>query len=200
MKNKVFTFAIIVLIISLLIAPISLATNVESKETNIENKEQEKIDETTKLNQESSTEKKEAIENSLNNVNSDELVNLDRKEMLKEETNNNEQKETENQESEDSIDEHKKLAEQKNEEKTIEDGIYEICSSVDNSKIINISNTTYSNGTNINIGTNKHLKKQKFYIIYDKEKKAYIIKALQGNKVLDIECRKKRKLYECSII
>ena len=200
MKKKVFNFAIVVLIISLLITPISLATNVESKDTNIENKEQEKIDETTKLNQESSTEKKEAIENSINNVNSDEPVNSDKKEMIKEETSNNEQKKIENQESEDSIDEHKKLSEQKNEEKIIEDGIYEICSSVDNSKIINISNTTYSNGTNINIGMNKHLKKQKFYITYNKEIDAYIIRALQGNKVLDIECRKKRKLYKCTII
>lgn len=72
------------------------------------------------------------------------------------------------------------------ENSTIQDGIYEICSSENQKMAVSINNSSYSNCTNIDLETNNHLKRQKFHIYYDKDKKAYIIKSLQGNKVLDI--------------
>ena len=73
----------------------------------------------------------------------------------------------------------------------IEDGIYEICSSANESKVISIQNNTYSNSTNICLETNNHLKRQKFYITFDESKKSYIIKSMQGNKAVDIYAGRK---------
>lgn len=83
----------------------------------------------------------------------------------------------------------------------VEDGIYEICPSANEKLSISVQNNTYSNTTNIRLENNNHLKRQKFYIYFDQTKKAYVIKALKENKVLDVSGGRKEnysnvQLYE----
>lgn len=71
-------------------------------------------------------------------------------------------------------------------EKTIEEGIYEIVSAKDSSKFITIDNTS-----NAVINTNLNSKRQKFKVSYKDE--YYIIQALDNNEVLDVAGGKKEE-------
>lgn len=205
MKKILFNLIIIMLICSIFFTTSSIAFNNENE---TDNKTQTQEQEEQKLEQNNNDidnttlqeEKKENIEIE------EEKVEQEKSVETTEDTDSTENMEiTENIEIPESVESEENTvqlrATKSINKQIIENGIYEICSVADQNKVINAENNNYSNLTNINLGTNKKLKRQKFYITYDSEKEAYIIKSMQGNQVLDVDGGRKQdstnvQLYE----
>ena len=74
-----------------------------------------------------------------------------------------------------------------NTQKTIDQGIYEITSAVNNSLSLDVTNSIIDNGTNIRVHNLNHADNQKWEIIYDKDGYYKILSYLATNKVLDVK-------------
>lgn len=68
----------------------------------------------------------------------------------------------------------------------IKDGIYEIATALDNSKVIEVQNGSCSNSANVQLSKKKNVQRQRFEIIYNVNEGVYTITALHADKVLDV--------------
>ena len=193
MKKILCNLIMVVLICSIVFTTNSIAFNNEDETNNkmeIEKTEAQKELEPENNNNNNEENLKLQEENKIEETEKKDNIELEKEDSLKQEEsiktiesveNTDIQKNIENEENT------QKLRTLKSINKpVVADGIYEICSVADQSKVINAENNNYSNLTNINLGTNKKLKRQKFYITYDAQKEAYIIKSMKENKVLDV--------------
>lgn len=182
--KKTFIYLVVVILINFLCTTQSLAITTEleqKKESNsLENMQQNELEDNLNEGQENN----DAIE--ATQKKQDEIENIDvnaDSEQTKELQKNNTEEKTD-------IREQEKIEESKTQEKNriqpIDDGIYIIHSSVNEKKVVNITNNEYVNSTNVNLFDNKKIKTQKFHIRFDENKQSYIIEALCGNKVLDV--------------
>ena len=71
--------------------------------------------------------------------------------------------------------------------KTIEDGIYEIHSSLDDTKLLDVEGQSFNSGANIYIYQRSNVPNQKFKFIYNKEDGTYTIISVNSGKAMDVQ-------------
>lgn len=71
--------------------------------------------------------------------------------------------------------------------KTIEDGIYEIHSCIDDNKLLDVKEQSFNSGANIYIYQRSNVPNQKFEFIYNKEDGTYTIISVNSGKAIDIQ-------------
>lgn len=71
-------------------------------------------------------------------------------------------------------------------EKTVENGCYIIKSKLDNNKVLDISQGSFSNNANLQIWDKSPVQQQKFQVKYNSEDKHYEIQSINSGKYLDV--------------
>ena len=71
--------------------------------------------------------------------------------------------------------------------KTIEDGIYEIHSCIDDNKLLDVEGQSFNSGANIYIYQRSNVPNQKFKFIYNKEDGTYTIISVNSGKAMDVQ-------------
>lgn len=71
--------------------------------------------------------------------------------------------------------------------KTIEDGIYEIHSCIDDNKLLDVEGQSFNSCANIYIYQRSNVQNQKFKFVYNKEDGTYTIISVNSGKVIDVQ-------------